>query len=130
MLRRILLTAVLCSGAAFVPTAHATKVCVENDTLTFNPPLTLGNQSGSATMAWENTCADGPGLTGQQGSGTWGLSYFGSCAAVILTEGESVLIGGSVYFVIEVGYNRILVLQPDSVCPVATAHGTGIVTVL
>jgi hypothetical protein len=132
MLRRVLLIATFCSATIFLPqsSAQARQLCVENDTLTFSPPLTLGNQSGFVTQEWNNTCAGAPGLTPSTGSGVWGYSYFGNCGAVVITEGESVVVAGSAYVVLQFfGYARGLVMVPDSYCPMSTARGTGAVVV-
>jgi hypothetical protein len=136
-LRRIMATvtataALLAPIVAYAPAAHATSVCLENNTLTFNPPLTLSNQIGTATLQWSNTCPDLPGLNGGQNGNTYTYSYFGyfgSCAFAILTEGtESVVIGGTVYLEIYVGgIEKVEVMTPNQACPVASAHGTGVV---
>lgn len=51
-------------------------VCLENNTLTFTPPLTLERKSGSATLTVTNTCADAPGLTPSHGGITAVFDYF------------------------------------------------------
>jgi len=57
------------------------------------------------------------------------MSYFGSCAAAILTEGtQTVVIGGSVYVIAGLNLAKAEVLTPDGTCltSISTAHGTGV----
>jgi hypothetical protein len=134
--RRVLLSAaVLCAATAFAPSpAHAVAACVENESLTFAPPLTVANQLGKVTIAYELTCANVPGaLRGAHENGTVTYDYFGSCLAAVFSEGtESVLVGGTLYLMAWTGgVAQVHVLvpnpasSPSSACPVTTATGTG-----
>lgn len=123
--------ALLVPVIVYAPAAGAVSACLENNTLTFNPPLNLNNQFGTATLQYQNTCADAPGLSPGQNSGTYTYAYFGSCAAAIFTEGtESALIGGVIYLEVYLGgIEKLEVLVPNQVCPgpIYSAHGTGVV---
>lgn len=127
--------ALIAPAATFAPTAHAASACLENNTLTFSPPLTLANQAGTATLTYSNTCSGAPGLTASQSSGTYVTSYFGSCAAAIIAEStDTVVLSGVVYMSAGVAptgvYLKAEVLEPNGVCPgpISSASGTGVVT--
>jgi hypothetical protein len=133
VLRRVLLSAaVLCAATAFAPSsAHALAACADNETLTFNPPLTVANQLGTVTIAYESTCANVPGVLREaHGNGAVTYPYFGSCVAAVFAEGtESIELAGTVYVAAYVGgWAKALVLVPNAVCPgpVVTASGTGV----
>ena len=129
MSARPLLAAALIAASLCAPSAHATEVCFENNTLTFDPPLTLANQIGTVTVRYEKTCADEPGLTPGHYSGTNTFGYFGSCALAIFTEPTlSFMAGGVVHLMVGETRAKVVHLQPSSLCPgpVASAHGSGV----
>lgn len=117
---------------AYAPAAHATAVCVENDTLTFNPPLGLTNPSaaGTATLAWSKTCPALPGLAGGTSSGTFTYGYVGTCLEAQMTEGTlSLVAAGTGYVMVWTGgAAKAEVLIPNALCPgpITTASGTGV----
>ena len=109
------------------PAAHAANFCLENNVLTFSPPLEVGDRFGTVTIEYETTCADAPGLVGSQHDGTVSLPYFGSCALVHLNEGiRSTVVAGTLYTIVSAVSTKVEVLQPDAPCPITTAHGTGV----
>lgn len=127
---RPLACVLVAASLGVAPPAQATAVCMENNSLTFSPPLTLANQIGSVTLQYENTCGDAPLLTPSHSAGTVVFGYFGSCALTIFTEPlESVMVAGVLYVYIRGDFVKIQILQPSSLCPgpVTTAHGTGLV---
>jgi hypothetical protein len=129
MYRTILAAALLTAATGAAP-GNAANVCLENNQLTFNPPLTAAMQAGTVTIAYQGTCADLPGLTPGHYSGVQTVGYFGSCALAFTAEGgTSVIVGGTLYaFVRGTVQVKAEVLQPNFPCPISSAHGTGIIT--
>lgn len=110
--------------------AQATTVCLENNVLRFDPPLDIANQAGTVLVQYETTCADAPGLSPNHYSGSVTLPYFGSCALTLFAEGiHSSVVAGTAYTVLwSNGTAKALTLQPNSPCPISSAHGTGVLS--
>jgi hypothetical protein len=133
MSKALVTVALLVSMVFAVPAAHATHVCVENNQLTFSPPLTLANQSGTATLSWQNACPyTDDGYNGTTGSLTF--PFTGNCVLVQSTEPfvHLVIVGGSIS--VETYSDpppsrplwiKIEAMRTDGVCPISSASGTG-----
>ena len=130
--RSVLATLLTASAMLVAPApSHAATACVENNQLTFNPPLTANLQSGNVTASWQGTCADLPGLTPSHYAGSQTVGYFGSCGVVFIAEGGllSVVIGGTVYVLVRSSVQvKVELLQPDFACPISSAHGSGVIS--
>ena len=126
-IRLLVAAAATAATALTAPPASASSVCLENNQLTFSPPLTLSNQAGNVTIGYQGTCADLPGLTPSHYSGTVTVPYFGNCLAAIIAEGgQSVVIGGTLYLFVQTNRVKVEILVPNATCPIASAHGTGV----
>jgi hypothetical protein len=110
--------------------AQAAEVCVENNQLSFNPPLTrLDMKAGTVTINFQGTCPAAPGLTARNYAGSFTTSYFGSCELALFAEGGvSVYAGGAVYAFVRgtVQVKGELMTTSIASCPIASASGTGV----
>jgi hypothetical protein len=120
--------AVAAATTLAVPTsADATAVCVENNQLTFSPPLTTANRAGTVRIDYQAVCPDLPGLTPRNYASSITVPYFGSCLVAFIAEGgQSVVVGGTVYAFYRGSDAKAVLLQPDRPCDTTTAHGTGV----
>jgi hypothetical protein len=136
MVFRLLTTAsllvALCVAATTSSPAYAAfnHVCIENNQLTFMPPLTESSQSGSVTIAYQGTCPGLPGFTAwdYNGSVTW--PYVGTCTAAFIAEGGTSVYAGGVLYGFVRGQTEIKAeaMQPNASCPISSASGSGIST--
>lgn len=120
-------TLAVTAGLALQGPAHPAEVCVENNQLTFTPPLTTDNVVGTVRLDYQVTCADTPATAALHYAGTATYNYFGSCALAILTEpGVSVLVAGTGYVQATPGNAKVLVTRSTADrCPITTVRGTG-----
>ena len=140
--RGLAAVAVLLTVLPVTGTAHAvpvvTRACVESNTLTFSPPLSLTNLGGNYTVAWTRTCVvttvtvTPPGETVQiiTDGGAFGGTYFGDCLLVLLNGAAvNLILAGGVYVVADSTATSTSakgqVLVPDNVCNTSTASGIG-----
>lgn len=116
------------AGLTLPGPAHPAEVCLENNQLTFTPPLTTDNRIGTVRLDYQVTCADTPASEALHYSGSVTYGYFGSCALAILTEpGVSVLVGGTGYVQATPVNAKVLVTRSTvDPCPITTVRGTGV----
>ncbi|MDQ3952950.1 MAG: hypothetical protein M3279_08325 [Actinomycetota bacterium] len=147
---RTLLAVAVVAGLAVVAlpqgaSAAGVKVCLEQNSYSFNPPLDVVPTFGSGGFSFSSdpcasvTVNEGGNLInvpqpGPGASGGFGFTYFGGCALTVLDGGGAgtevrVIVGGVVQAAVTnqgSPHVKVGVLVPDFPCPISSAAGPAV----